>query len=159
MLKDVTVHKVIPQSTIKNSQTFSSSLRQPPQLATAVDRDQQSSNTFFTNTIHIKKPLNQRFGKNGLERQKRQIPDAAFLVLSDGCRNPVFRSIASDHPIQETDDNLVVKFNFKAFMFQDMEENGPIRITAKVIACVDEEDCRPVGYQFHLFLPLIYVII
>ena len=146
MLKDVTVHKVIPLASNKQTvQTFSSlnSLRQ-----ITPERDQQNSGTFFTNSINVKKSSNQRFGKSSLDREKRQIPDAAFLVLSDGCRNPVYRSIASEHPLQDSDDNLMVRFNFKAFMFQDMDESGSIRINAKVIACVEEEDCQPVSSMF-----------
>ncbi|CAG2174352.1 unnamed protein product [Oppiella nova] len=156
MIKDVTVHKVIPLS--NSLQTFStlSSLRQ-----SALDKDSTESSankfgSFFSNSLNIRKASTaQRFGKSGESerqkrestdetREKRQIPDAAFLVLSDGCRNPVFRSIAVNHPTQESNDNLLVSFNFKAFMFQDMDESGTIRITAKVIACVEEEDCRPI---------------
>ncbi|XP_054166693.1 uncharacterized protein LOC128964158 [Oppia nitens] len=152
MIKDVTIHKMIPQSPSGGLSSFStlSSLRQTSSTA-ANERDSTDSNVnrFFTNALNIRKPAPSRFSKttddsnNRTIRQKRQIPDAAFLVLSDGCRNPVYRSIASTHPVQESNDNLVVSFNFKAFMFQDMDESGTIRITAKVIACVEEEDCQP----------------
>ena len=139
-LSDVTVHKVIPSNT--NLQSFSS-VNSVKQIVSR-DRHQQSSNTFFS---ILKNSSNQRFGKKSSDRKKRQIPDTAFLVLSDGCRNPVYRSVAAGHPIQDSDDNLVVRFNFKAFMFQDMNGSGFIRITAKVIACVEEEDCQPVSYE------------
>lgn len=140
MLKDVTVHKVMPFSSNKNLQSFSSlnKIRQLP------GRDQNSA-TFFTNSINIKKSQTQRTRSDELDREKRQIPEAVFIVLSDGCRNPVYRAIATDHPTQDPEDNLVVRFNFKAFMFQDMQDSGNIRVTAKIIACVEEEDCRPVS--------------
>jgi hypothetical protein len=143
MLKDVTVHKVMPIISNKKPQTFVSSSQQ-------IDSDRDYLNkkdVLMSTSSNIKKFSHHRYGKNGKNREKRQIPDAAFLVLSDGCRNPVFRSIAPEHPFQDSNDDLTVNFNFKAFMFQDMDESGTIRITAKVIACVEQQDCRPV--RFH----------
>lgn len=76
---------------------------------------------------------------------QHHIPDAAYLIYSDGCRNSAYRSVASQQPFRDSNDNLVVKFNFKAFMFQDMTDGDTIRITAKVVACVDKIDCEPVS--------------
>jgi hypothetical protein len=150
MLKDVTVHKVMPIISNKKPQTFGSSSQQ-------IDSDRDYLNTatskkdvLISTSSNIKKFSHHRYGKDVKNREKRQIPDAAFLVLSDGCRNPVFRAIAPEHPFQDSNEDLTVNFNFKAFMFQDMEESGTIRITAKVIACVEQQECQPVRFHSSL---------
>jgi len=146
MLRDVTVHKVMPISSSKKFAT--DSLKQIDSETDFQNSASHKTNTFFSGLSNTKKSSHQMYGRRVSSREKRQIPEAAFLVLSDGCRNPVFRSIAADHPIQDPNDNLVVNFNFRAFMFQDMEDSGTIRITAKVMACVEREDCQPVRIQY-----------
>lgn len=71
--------------------------------------------------------------------------DVISLVQDDGCRNPVYSALAPFHPYRDTSNTLAVAFNFKAFMFQDMPDDGVIRITAKIMACVEEIDCAPVS--------------
>lgn len=67
------------------------------------------------------------------------------LVQDDGCRNSAYSALAPYHPYRDTSNTLAVAFNFKAFMFQDMPDDGTIRITAKIVACVEEIDCAPVS--------------
>ncbi|XP_076305452.1 uncharacterized protein LOC143222628 [Tachypleus tridentatus] len=69
--------------------------------------------------------------------------DIAFLVFSDGCRNPTFKAIAPNHPYRDASKPLEVNFNFKAFMFDDMKDGDVLRISARVVACVESADCRP----------------
>ena len=71
-------------------------------------------------------------------------PDVAYLVLEDGCRNPIYTSIAPKHPFRDTNNPLAINFNFKAFMFQDMADGDTLRVLAKVIAYQDQTDCQPV---------------
>lgn len=70
-------------------------------------------------------------------------PDSAYLVMEDGCRNPVYTAIAPKHPLVDSDNPLVVNFAFKAFMFQDMMDGDTLKITAKIIACQEKLDCQP----------------
>ena len=74
----------------------------------------------------------------------RGVGGVATLVLDNGCRNPVYSALAPYHPYRDTSNPLAVAFNFKAFMFQDMPDDGSIRITAKIMACLEEADCSPV---------------
>ncbi|CAL4142096.1 unnamed protein product, partial [Meganyctiphanes norvegica] len=69
--------------------------------------------------------------------------NTAVLVFSDGCRNPEFKVIAKNHP-QRDRNALVVNFNLRVFMFQDMIPGDSLMISAKVIGCVDEADCQPI---------------
>ncbi|RWS21446.1 uncharacterized protein B4U80_01326, partial [Leptotrombidium deliense] len=73
-----------------------------------------------------------------------QTPNIAYLVLADGCRNPVYSAIAPDQPKVEPNNPLAVTFNFQAFMFQEKSEEDSIRITAKIMACQQEKDCSSV---------------
>ncbi len=68
----------------------------------------------------------------------------ARLVLPDGCRNPAYRVLAPRNPWRDDDNRLIVNFDFRAFMFQEMESGDAIVITANVVACVEEIDCAPV---------------
>lgn len=70
-------------------------------------------------------------------------PDSAYLVMDDGCRNPVYAAIAPRHPVPDPVNPLVVNFAFKAFMFQDMMDGDTLRITAKIMACQEQVDCQP----------------
>lgn len=99
------------------------------------------------------KSVNSQNGKTKSHPQKANtftndespaLPDAAFLVLDDGCRNPVYSAVAPNHPSRDPSNPLLIRFNFKAFMFQDMTDGGTIRISAKIIACQDLSDCQPV---------------
>ena len=64
------------------------------------------------------------------------------LVYSDGCRDQAYRTLAPSQPWREELNPLVNNFDFRVFMFQEMQSGDSIIITAKVVACVEEEDCR-----------------
>ncbi|RWS01951.1 uncharacterized protein B4U79_09858, partial [Dinothrombium tinctorium] len=85
----------------------------------------------------------QRISEKRDGKQNDQTPSAAHLVLDDGCRNPVFTAIAPLQPQRDPNDPLTVRFNFKAFMFQEMSDEDSIRVTAKIVACQQENDCNP----------------
>ena len=70
--------------------------------------------------------------------------NTARLVYSDGCRNPAYRVLAPFNPWRDGSNGLINNFDFRVFMFQSMESGDAIMITAKVMACVEEEDCAPV---------------
>ena len=64
------------------------------------------------------------------------------LVYSDGCRDPAYSTLAPASPWRENINALVNNFDFRVFMFEDMQSGDSIVITAKVVACVEEADCR-----------------
>ena len=70
--------------------------------------------------------------------------NTARLVYSDGCRNPAYRVLAPFNPWRDGSNGLINNFDFRVFMFQQMESGDAIMITAKVMACVEEADCAPV---------------
>ncbi|XP_035227599.1 uncharacterized protein LOC118199846 [Stegodyphus dumicola] len=70
--------------------------------------------------------------------------DVAQLVFSDGCRNPLYRPVAPIHPQRDPQNPLVVTFNFKAFMFQNMLDGESLRLSVQVVACVELADCQQV---------------
>lgn len=74
-------------------------------------------------------------------------PDSAYLVLEDGCRNPIYTAIAPKHPGVDPHNPLVVSFSFRAFMFQDMLDGDTLRISAKIMACQEQVDCQPVSIK------------
>jgi len=75
--------------------------------------------------------------------QPLQTPESAVkLVYSDGCRDQAYRTLAPAQPWREDLNPLVNNFDFRVFMFQEMQSGDSIIITAKVVACVEEEDCR-----------------
>lgn len=69
--------------------------------------------------------------------------DIAYLVMEDGCRNPVYAAIAPKHPSVDGNNPLIVNFIFKAFMFQKMSDGDTLRISAKIVACQEVTDCQP----------------
>ncbi len=71
----------------------------------------------------------------------------ARLVDSEGCRNPSYRVLAPRNPWRDPSNRLIVNFDFRVFMFQEMESGDAIMITANVVACVDEIDCAPVSWS------------
>ncbi|KAI1292143.1 hypothetical protein HDE_07227 [Halotydeus destructor] len=71
------------------------------------------------------------------------VPESIHLVLNNGCRNPDFIALAPNHPTSDSKNPMVISFNFKAFMFQDMMQGDALRINATVKACLDKEDCEP----------------
>uniref|UniRef100_T1IMC9 ZP domain-containing protein n=1 Tax=Strigamia maritima TaxID=126957 RepID=T1IMC9_STRMM len=89
--------------------------------------------------------------QNGFEPETTV--EYAHLVLTDGCRNSAYKAIAPNHPEVNPTNSLIVDFNFKAFMFQTMTEGEAVRITARVTACVEQEDCSithcPDGFFSH----------
>ena len=142
MFKDVTVHKIA-------SSTSTLSVNIKKNSASSLLSQLNTDNSYGQKNVisephHHKKSSNHRYGRS-TERDKRNIPEAAFLVFSDGCRNPAFRNVAPQHPYQDNANSLIVNFNFKAFMFQDMQDGDTIRITAKVVACVEQHECQPVS--------------
>ena len=54
------------------------------------------------------------------------------LVYSDGCRDPAYRTLAPSDPWREDINALVNNFDFRVFMFEDMQSGDSIIITAKV---------------------------
>ena len=64
------------------------------------------------------------------------------LVYADGCRDSAYQTLAPLQPWREEQNPLVNNFDFRVFMFNDMQSGDSIIITAKVVACVEEEDCR-----------------
>ena len=83
--------------------------------------------------------------RGGSSRGKESTPDSAYLVLEDGCRNPIYTAIAPKHPSVDPHNPLVVSFSFRAFMFQDMLDGDTLRISAKIMACQEQVDCQPVS--------------
>ena len=72
---------------------------------------------------------------------------SATLVLADGCRNPAYKAIAAQHPQRDARSSLLNHFNFRVFLFQDMDDGDSILISARVIACVEAIDCAPVRFS------------
>ena len=71
-----------------------------------------------------------------------QTPESAVkLVYSDGCQDQAYRTLAPSQPWREELNHLVNNFYFWVFIFQEMQSWDSI-IMAKVVACVEEEDCR-----------------
>ena len=54
------------------------------------------------------------------------------LVYSDGCRDPAYTTLAPLQPWREQVNQLVNNFDFRVFMFEQMESGDSIVITAKV---------------------------
>ena len=55
------------------------------------------------------------------------------------------QAVAPQHPERDASNSLLNNFNFRVFLFQDMEDGDSILISAKVIACVEAIDCAPVS--------------
>nr|CAH0107967.1 unnamed protein product [Daphnia galeata] len=68
---------------------------------------------------------------------------SAILVQQDGCRNPAYRAIATQHPQRDARSSLLNNFNFRVFLFQDMDAGDSIVISARVFACIEASDCAP----------------
>ena len=84
---------------------------------------------------------NNEKGRNKADRSATG--DIAYLVMEDGCRNPVYSAVAPKHPSVDVNNPLAVNFVFKAFMFQDMVDGDTLRISAKIVACQEQSDCQP----------------
>ncbi|CAL4137529.1 unnamed protein product [Meganyctiphanes norvegica] len=80
--------------------------------------------------------------KMGGDRERSTL-NTAVLVFSDGCRNPEYKVVAKNHPQRDQRNTLINNFIFRIFMFQDMLPGDSLMVSAKVVGCVDEEDCRP----------------
>lgn len=57
------------------------------------------------------------------------------------------KAIATQHPQRDSRSSLLNNFNFRVFLFQDMDDGDSIVISARVIACVEAIDCSPVSDQ------------
>ena len=55
------------------------------------------------------------------------------------------QAIATQHPQRDSRSSLLNNFNFRVFLFQDMDDGDSIVISARVIACVEAIDCSPVS--------------
>lgn len=88
-----------------------------------------------------------RRGSSRPKESSSPTPDSAYLVLEDGCRNPIYTAIAPKHPNVDPHNPLVVSFSFRAFMFQDMLDGDTLRISAKIMACQEQVDCQPVCFS------------
>lgn len=79
--------------------------------------------------------------------------DHVLLVDENGCRNPTFQPLAPSHPYQANDNGLDVNFEFRAFVFENMDlKLDRLRISAKIVACQQLEDCQPVSSRPRLIL-------
>ncbi|XP_067135094.1 uncharacterized protein [Centruroides vittatus] len=78
---------------------------------------------------------------NNIKKQHDSLPDDVYLVFENGCRNPIYTSIAAHHPFVDPTSPLIVNFNFKAFMFEGTKEDY-LRISATIIACMEYTDCQ-----------------
>jgi len=79
-----------------------------------------------------------------IQRVRDGIPlegDAVKLVHSDGCRDPDYSTLAPYQPWGDETNSLVNNFDFRVFMFADMQSGDSVIIKAQVVACVDEVDC------------------
>ena len=54
------------------------------------------------------------------------------------------KTVAPQHPVRDPRSSLLNNFNFRVFLFQDMDDGDSIVISARVIACVEAIDCAPV---------------
>ena len=54
------------------------------------------------------------------------------LVWGDGCRDPAYTALAPASPWSQDTNTLVNNFDFRVFMFEDMQSGDSIVITAKV---------------------------
>ena len=54
------------------------------------------------------------------------------LVYSDGCRDPAYSTLNPASPWAQDLNTLVNNFDFRVFMFEDMQSGDSIVITAKV---------------------------
>ena len=112
------------------------------------NRSQSMGSDSFGNSNGLETKMVKSSGNKG----QSAVAEVISLVMDDGCRNPQYSALAPYHPYRDTSNPLAVAFNFKAFMFQNMPDDGSIRITAKIMACVDETDCGPVSENIFSFL-------
>ena len=95
------------------------------------------------------------YGETKLNELVSKATDHVLLVDESGCRNPTFQPLAPSHPYQANDNGLDVNFEFRAFVFESMDVKlDRLRISAKIVACQQLEDCKPVSL---LFLRLLLV--
>jgi hypothetical protein len=58
------------------------------------------------------------------------------------------QAIATQHPQRDARSSLLNNFNFRVFLFQDMDAGDSIVISARVFACIEASDCAPVNLNF-----------
>lgn len=85
----------------------------------------------------------QKAGENG------QILSSALLISSNGCVNPVMKTICALPPVFEPP--LSYRLGFRAVLFQGMKSGDQMQMSVRMIGCVDPKDCALVRkYNFLL---------
>lgn len=59
----------------------------------------------------------------------------------------VKQAVAAQHPQRDARSSLLNNFNFRVFLFQDMDDGDSILVSARVVACVEAIDCAPVSFS------------
>ncbi|XP_022243379.1 uncharacterized protein LOC106460564 [Limulus polyphemus] len=143
VLRDVIVQRI--KTSESGSQHFSPSTVFNPSYSYSSEALDFGVSQFNPRTDGSERILENKLdlSPQGLKDASLLTTDIAFLVFSDGCRNPTFKAIAPNHPYRDASKPLEVNFNFKAFMFDDMKDGDVLRISARVVACIEATDCRP----------------
>lgn len=93
------------------------------------------------------------YGESTVSELINSKDNQVLLVDENGCRNPTFQLLAPSHPYQASNDGLDVNFEFRAFIFENMDvKHDRLRISAKIIACQQLDDCRPVSLLYFFLL-------
>ena len=67
------------------------------------------------------------------------------MFTSGLCPSVIARAFFDINLFSLLSNGLIINFDFRVFMFQEMLSGDSIMISAKVIACVEEIDCAPVS--------------
>lgn len=86
------------------------------------------------------------YGESNINELTSSKDDQVMLVDKNGCRNSMFQLLAPSHPYQLNNNGLDVNFEFRAFIFENMDvKQDRLRISAKIVACQQLDDCKPVS--------------
>ncbi|XP_075225478.1 uncharacterized protein LOC142326717 [Lycorma delicatula] len=72
---------------------------------------------------------------------KKSVVDSISLVDLNGCRNPNMINISPWHPIVDPQNDLIVTFLFRVFMFDGMKEGDELIISVQLVACILKHHC------------------
>jgi len=109
--------------------------------------------------IGNKKKRNSHRYSNDAEDESIDLNDQIQLVNEYGCRNLKFESLAPSNPYQQNNNGLDVNFEFRAFIFENMDiKHDRLRISTKIVACQQLDDCRPVSFILKFNILIIYLI-